>query len=526
MKMVPNRAYPGDSKAELKVFDRLTQAFTNQNDAYYALHSLNLTWHEYKRFGEIDFLVICPSGLYVLEVKGGQVACDNGQWHFTNRFGKTDKSFESPFRQAQSALHGLQRKLQANLPHDIINQFSIGYGVITPDCNITAQGAEWEAEVLCGSLAYRDLQGWLNKLFKYWLSKNNGLTASEAAITQVVEYLRPSFEAVVYKGDIISTISDNIETLTEAQLQLTNIIAANPRVLCTGGAGTGKTFMAVRLAMHWAQQGRKTALVCHSSWLQSYLQYHYSHPNLIIQTVEGIQASIRRSQLAVEVLIVDEAQDILNEEVVTTLAELLDGGLEYGRWCLFMDINQQSGLCGYTDLTVLDRLQGYQPATVPLTTNCRNTQQILQTLKEWLNADMGVTGAGEGLPVISKDFDNIADLICQIDKDIDSLINADVIDYSQITILLSSTLVHAYPDIERDILKSSLAQNYTIRRCDNYSIGHFPPAAISLLESAEFKGLENDIVFSLGHRNDLVDNKNEAYVAMSRARSMLYVYSI
>src|SRR5699024_4381336 len=110
--------------------------------------------------------------------------------------------------------------------------------------------------------------------------------------TQVVEYLRPSFEAVVYKGDIISTISDNIETLTEAQLQLTNIIVANPRVLCTGGAGTGKTFMAVRLAMHWAQQGRKTALVCHSSWLQSYLQYHYSHPNLIIQTVEGIQASI------------------------------------------------------------------------------------------------------------------------------------------------------------------------------------------------------------------------------------------
>lgn len=524
MKMVPNKAYPGDSKAELKVFDRLAQAFINENSTYYALHSLNLTRHEYKRFGEIDFLVVCPYGIYVLEVKGGQVACHNGQWHFTNRFRKTDKSFESPFRQAQSALHGIQNKLKAHLPHDVISQFGIGYGIITPDCTIAAQGAEWEAELLCGSLGYKDLQGWLNKLFTYWLSKNNGLIASEAAISQIVEYLRPSFEAVVYKGEVISTISDNIETLTEAQLQLTNIISANPRVLCIGGAGTGKTFMAVRLAMHWAQQGRKTALVCDSSWLQSYLQYHYSHPNLIIQTVEGIQAAIRRSQLTVEVLIVDEAQDILNEEVVTTLAELLEGGLEQGRWCLFMDVNQQSGLCGHTDLTVLVRLQSYQPATVPLTTNCRNTQQILQTLKEWLNADMGVTGAGEGLPVIRKDFDNIDDLIVQIDKDIDILINADVIDYSQITILLSSTLKYAYPNIESMILKSRLTQNYTIRRCDSYSIGHFPPTAISLLSTAEFKGLENDIVFSLGHRNDLINNKNEAYVAMSRARSMLYAY--
>ena len=75
MRMIPNKAYDNDSNAELKVFDRLAQAFSGQEDSecFYALHSLNLTYHEYKRFSEIDFIIVCPDGIYVLEVKGGRV---------------------------------------------------------------------------------------------------------------------------------------------------------------------------------------------------------------------------------------------------------------------------------------------------------------------------------------------------------------------------------------------------------------------------------------------------------------------
>ncbi|WP_438012804.1 NERD domain-containing protein [Psychrobacter raelei] len=526
MRMIPNKAYDNDSNAELKVFDRLAQAFSGQEDSecFYALHSLNLTYHEYKRFSEIDFIIICPYGIYVLEVKGGRVSCMKGEWQFTDRYGKSNTSFESPFRQAQSALHGIHQKLKEALPEDIINQFALGYGVITPDCAITNQGAEWDEAVLAGSQQYRNLQGWLQRLFKHWQHKNKDFTASKEAIEAVVNYLRPSFEGVVYKADVIDNISRNRATLTESQLQLIEVIKANPRVICEGGAGTGKTLMAIRIALQCAKLGKQTAFICHSPWLQNFLAHSYSHPNLTIQTISGIRSQIRRNQLQVEVLIIDEAQDILNQSMVDALEQVLEGGFEGGRWYLFMDINQQSGLCGETDAHVLDKLKLYYPAKVPLTTNCRNTQQILQTIKNWIGADMGVKGAGEGLPVIKKEFENTQDLLTQINLDVHILIEKEAIDYSQITLLLSSSLSTALLNIEQDLISQLRADNHKVIRCDSYSMGHFPPSGISLLMTPEFKGLENDIVFYIGSKEDLYKNVNESYVAMSRARSLLYVY--
>lgn len=45
-----------------------------------ALHSLNLPRHQYKRWAEADFIILCESGLLLLEVKGGRIACNNGVW--------------------------------------------------------------------------------------------------------------------------------------------------------------------------------------------------------------------------------------------------------------------------------------------------------------------------------------------------------------------------------------------------------------------------------------------------------------
>ena len=526
MRMIPTQAYNNDSRAELKVFDRLAQAFAGQKDSecFYALHSLNLTHHEYKRFSEIDFIIVCPYGIYVLEVKGGRVSCSKGEWQFTDRYGRSNTSFESPFRQAQTALHGIHHKLKEALPVDVINQFALGYGVITPDCNIKSQGAEWEEPILAGSQQYKNLQGWLERLFEYWQQKNKGIIANQEAINAVVNYLRPDFDAVIYKADIIDNISQNITILTESQLQLIEIIKVNPRVICEGGAGTGKTLMAIGIAIQWAKRGKQTAFICHSPWLQSFLAHRYAHQNLTIQTVSGIQSQIRRNQLQVEVLVVDEAQDILNQEMIVALNQLLEGGLETGRWYLFMDINQQSGLCGQTDPHVLARLHLYHPTRVPLTTNCRNTYQILQTIKDWIGADMGVQGAGQGLPVVKESFGHLQMLLGQINQDIDSFINKEAIYYSQITILLSSNL--RLSNLEQRLMTSILSKGHKVTRCDSYSMTNFPPSGISVLMTPEFKGLENDVVIFIGSTDDLDKNLNESYVAMSRARSLLYVYLI
>ena len=69
MRMIPDTPHGTHSQAEKRVVDRLRAAFLDERDSVFtAYHSLNLTRHAYKRFGEIDFLICCPRGLYVLEV--------------------------------------------------------------------------------------------------------------------------------------------------------------------------------------------------------------------------------------------------------------------------------------------------------------------------------------------------------------------------------------------------------------------------------------------------------------------------
>jgi hypothetical protein len=175
MRMIPDTPHGTHSQAEKRVFDRLRAAFASEQDGVFtAYHSLNLTRHAYKRFGEIDFLICCPHGIFVLEVKGGRVGCHNGIWQYTNRYGDVTESNEGPFKQAESALHGLMANLRANLPDRVVAQFSIGYGVIFPDCEWPLSGAEWDAKTVADARDYKDIERWLEKLFQYWRGKDGG----------------------------------------------------------------------------------------------------------------------------------------------------------------------------------------------------------------------------------------------------------------------------------------------------------------------------------------------------------------
>ena len=145
MIMVPDAIYQTGSRAERGVFDKLRDMALDPNsESYMAYHSLNITQHRYKRFAEIDFLICGPTGLFVLEIKGGGVSQQQGYWHYRNRLGEVTTSIEGPFRQAETALHALIEKLKSHLPSSIVEQFTLGYGVVFPDCRWQQSGVEWE----------------------------------------------------------------------------------------------------------------------------------------------------------------------------------------------------------------------------------------------------------------------------------------------------------------------------------------------------------------------------------------------
>lgn len=190
MKIIPEHPLHTSSRAEMRVFDQLRAAFHGQ-PGWFALHSLNLPQHEYKRFAEIDFLVCGPGGLFVLEVKGGGVACRDGMWETCNRAGKVEQLAESPFRQAAGALHGLHKRL----PPALASAFTLGYGVITPDIENLPPSVEWERAVLADARDFRQFEFWLTRLVAHWRAKDaRSPVATPDILEQLQQFLRPDFE--------------------------------------------------------------------------------------------------------------------------------------------------------------------------------------------------------------------------------------------------------------------------------------------------------------------------------------------
>ena len=123
------------SKAEGKIFGRLQ----SQLDAEWTvLHSLGLTGHVRKPWAEIDFVVIGPLGLFCLEVKGGRIRRDVGQWIFTDGDGRDHLRNEGPFEQVGGASAALHKHLAAHGRRDV----AVHYAVVTPDVRFHIHGPE------------------------------------------------------------------------------------------------------------------------------------------------------------------------------------------------------------------------------------------------------------------------------------------------------------------------------------------------------------------------------------------------
>ncbi|MDE0479149.1 MAG: nuclease, partial [Gammaproteobacteria bacterium] len=96
-----------------------------------------------------------------------------------------------------------------------------------------------------------------------------------------------------------------------------------------------------------------------------------------------------------DVLVVDEAQDLLTPEHLDVFDLLLKNGLGRGCWHLFLDPHQNI----YGDeiqSNVADRLNDYAPAYDDLYENCRNTRQIAVQTSIVSGIDLPIAGAPDG----------------------------------------------------------------------------------------------------------------------------------
>lgn len=518
MRMIPTQPIgTNGSKAEQRVFDQLRAAFSGADkNGWFAMHSLRLPRHAYKRFGEIDFVVCGPEGFFVLEIKGGGVACRQGVWETTNRYGETHRLKESPFAQAETALHGLREKLPAPLSHS----FVVGYGVIFPDVDRVQESSEWDRAVLADARDFRQFEKWLERFIKHWRMKGPSKPiASSEQLNALQQHLRPDFEAVESLHTAVNEVENRIARLTEEQLSFIDVVEANSRVICSGGAGTGKTMLGLELAKRWAASGLKVGLVCYSPWLKGYLERN-TIPDLTIGLVDSIQVTARRNGIdKFDALVVDEGQDVLNLDSLDLLDSHLHGGLTEGRWCFFHDCNNQSGLCGFYEPDAYDYLESLSPVKVPLTKNCRNSLPILRKIQNELMADLGNPGVGDGPSVREINISDKRNSTEALEEELQALVNDVGFNLGEIVVLSQFPFAQSCAaELSKDTLKM-------LSVLDDASPRNSARTTIGFAEIGDYKGLESEVIVlvDLPRPESNETLRSMHYVGMSRARSLLSV---
>jgi hypothetical protein len=518
MRMIPDQVSAGTkSNAEKELFRRLK--LVEDSDWSFALHSLNLAEHVWKRVGEIDFLVVGPRGIYVLEVKGGGVSCERGIWRFTDRAGHSRRKHESPFSQARTAMFSLQKRLEESMPRGVLSGATFGYAVVFPDCDFTLESVEWSPEMVIdrGQLDRKDgVRRSLGRLASYWCGKPGSRKSllGEAKIAEILGMLRPDFDVVPSLQHVADVADAELARLTANQFRALDAHERNPRIVFEGGAGTGKTLLAAEICRREHARGYRTLFTCRSGVMAGFVA---SQPGM-----DGVDViPFRRIPSAeagrYDAVVVDEAQDLLNFDDLAILDRILTRGLEDGRWFILLDSNNQRGLVGIFDQEAMDYLQSFRPADLILNDNCRNTREIVLRTQAMTGADVGVSTAGTG-PDVECIFEATPELrAAAVDRQLEALVEAGV-EPAEI-VLLSPLSLH-----ESTYGRLPARWRQRIDVLNLRGLQRRPRSRFGFAMIADFKGLESRFILlaDIGMKEHELDLP-ALYVGMTRARIGLWI---
>ena len=564
-KMIPNWIDYDSPFSERRVFDLLRDDPDTAD--WTVLHSLMLSERGEKPFGEIDFVVIIPGeGIVCMEVKGGGISVRNGVWYSVDGRGNRHK-IENPFAQARSSMFALKRHIEnKGFANGVIRRCPpINYMVVFPSVKCPPPTPEFERwRVMDRNDIKTPVSGSIYEFAKQGLQRfqpRRGRRRPSVSQAEAIrDLLRPDFDRPAISQ--VEHIENSIEKLTVEQYWKLDELDENDRCLFSSVAGTGKTLLAIEYARRAALQGDRVLLVCFNRLLAEHLKgatgdvenitagnWHEVARDFILDSSrkdEFLEAEECAKQtdgwddlfqkqfpvfadLAIgeyaekrgepfDVLVMDEAQDILEKPYMGFLDEALKGGLAGGRWAVFGDANQtlfgepvdQSGaLAKYSANFAMSRLSF----------NFRNAKPIVDEIDNLTGqADQSFrTGIGEGPPVNRIYWRNAAGLAKRLEGEIVRLTGMGI-SSKDIVILSPKKLENS------DISGVESAAGFRIADITDFESDPAPigdrEIAFSTIQA--FKGMESRAIIIVGI--DKVDDdwmRTTLYVGMSRARSML-----
>ena len=503
--------------AEISVYRRLEKELDDQWGVFYSRPWWGVNSRGGEVDGEADFILVHPThGLLFLEVKGGGISYDpcTEKWKTRDRDGITH-SIKDPVNQAMTCKHQFMKKLKAipNWPRGYVR---FRHGVVFPDTApppVTAATlGGHEKRLFCHREEFDNaLEPWIReRLAPHTDDPARGeIGPGDVGITAIHELLaKPATLRVPMVREIQGDLLEMEATLTGAQLASIAWIESLPRVLVEGGAGTGKTVLAMEIAAREADGGHAVLFCCRSFPLSRNVAARLSHFKTVeVLTYDELLARVRDLHRAGQeypwdTVLVDEAQDFDWEwwDVLERICEQRET-----KFRVFADSNQAIYRTR-DDLETRLRAQ-----CIPLLLNLRNTQRIAKVTDSLYRGPLIKACGPEGYPPEIKvcDYETAkrlaADTLVQ-------LVRQEDIPASMIAVLLPRA--DAAEALRRSLGRCGLVVT-------DATGGHGPGVAIDSVD--RFKGLEAAVVLIVSDK-ELCRNQELSYVGVSRSRARLFVF--
>lgn len=434
-------------EAEIEIYNRLRDQLPDDYVAYYSRPWLGLKSSGEEKDGEADFVVAHPDlGFLAIEVKGGTVRREETteRWTSTNRLGITN-FIKDPVKQARDSKYELLKKLKQQ-PGWRPKFVTARYGVILTDSAKPDRdlGPDMPLQIFLFGEELKYLREWVDARLGAAGDPTDrpglglgadGMRALHELVAGRIE-LRPSL-ARGLRND-----HRHIERLTADQIDILDMFADSDRMAIAGGAGTGKTILAMEKAARLAEAGRRTLLICYNAPLGQHIERITADiPSLEAGSFHAVCDRIRkaanvpvpgegkvffdalppalaaavaaRPDLRFDAIVVDEGQDFDDSWLDVLKICLVDP--DHGCLYVFYDDNQR----------VYDRsgrtIAGLPRSPVHLVRNFRNTRAIHAAAKNWYAGGMTKAIGPEGVPVQwveTRSGQSVADVVEEIVHDL------------------------------------------------------------------------------------------------------------